>query len=539
MQQRLLSPLFILLLCTCGRALYAQPNFSSTLPILTLNTNGFDIPDEPKIRARLRIIDNGPGMMNELNDEPTDYDGWVGIEGRGSTSQSAFPKIGYAMETRDENDEDLEVSLLGFPQEEDWVLNGPYSDKSLIRNALAYELAGKIMPYAPRIRMVELVINGDYKGVYLFTERIKRDNDRVDVAKMTADSSSGDALTGGYILKLDKATAEDPDGPPILFESQYNADTEEDQTIRFLYHYPRPDRITPGQRGYIRNWINNFEDALASDDYLDPDDGYRQYVDLQSFVDFLIINEISRNVDGYRLSTYMYKDKDSDGGRLHMGPVWDFNLAFGNADYCGAAAYQGWGFNFGIICPADYWQLPFWWDRLREDPEFQQLLADRWRELRQGEFSNENLNATIDSLSNELGDAPARNFARWPVLGEYVWPNFFIGDTYQEEVDYLKSWTINRAEWMDGAMPELTPVREASVAERLRIVPNPTAGTVRLADAFAEQPEEVRVYDFAGRLLVREQATGEVNLGALPPGIYVLQVRDREGSWVSARVVKQ
>lgn len=235
----------------------------------------------------------------------------------------------------------------------------------------------------------------------------------------------------------------------------------------------------------------------------------------------------------------MYKDKDSDGGLLHMGPVWDFNLAFGNANYCGGQAFQGWGFNFGINCPDDFWQLPFWWDRMREDPVFQQLLADRWRELRNGSFSNDNLNATIDSLANELGDAPARNFDRWPVLGVPIWPNAFVGETYQQEVDYLKQWVVNRAEWMDAEMPGLTPVQQAATPEELRIFPNPTNGVVRLEGTLADELRDIRLYNFTGQLMLRRNGRSDLNLENLPAGIYVLQGRDTDGRLVSARVVRR
>lgn len=537
--------LLVLLLCTCGPALnqlVAQPNFSSTLPILDIFTNGFDIPDEPKIMARLRIIDNGPGQLNQLTDAPNDYDGMVGIELRGSTSQTLFPKKGFALETRDADGNDLEVSLLGFPQEEDWVLHGPYSDKSLIRNALAYELAGKIMDYAPRIRMVELVVNGDYRGVYLFTERIKRDNDRVDISRISADDSSGDDLTGGYILKLDKSTGDEEEEDPILWDSNYPAPTENAQPIRFFYHYPRPDRITSTQRNYIQGWMRNFEDALAGDDFLDPNNGYRQYVDLESFVDFLIINEITRNVDGYRISTFMYKEKDSDGGKLHMGPVWDFNLGFGNANYCAGSSISGWGFNFSTVCPGDFWQPPFWWARLQEDQVFLDLLAERWRTYREGIFSNENLNATIDSLVNEMGDAPQRNFDRWPVIGETIWPNIFVGDTYEAEVDYLKDWLINRVEWMDGAMSELTPVTIVSDEKELRIRPNPTSGYFQLEGEYYERINELNIYSITGKLLrtFRNLPGGaQLNISDFPPGTYLLMARDWRAQILTARVVKE
>lgn len=532
--------LFALLLLVAGE-LSAQDNFSSTLPIIVIDTEGDTIPDEPKILVRMGIINNGPEQRNRLTDAFNEYDGFVGIEGRGSTSQSVFPKIGYGLETRTADNEDLQVSLLGFPEEEDWVLHGPYSDKSLIRSALAYHWAGEIMDYAPRVRMVELVINDDYRGVYLFTEKIKRDKDRVDIKKLAPETTAGDNLTGGYILKLDKFTGETDDFP-VLFESEFNADTEEEQSIRFLYHYPKPEDLNSTQRNYIRSWMRNFEDILASPDFLDPVTGYRRFVDLESFVDFLIVNELSRNVDGYRLSTYMYKDRDSEGGRLHMGPVWDFNLAFGNANYCGGAANRGWGYDFGINCPNDFWQLPFWWDRLREDLDFMALLAQRWRTLRSGVFANDQLNATIDSFVVHMDDAPARNFERWPVLDEWVWPNVIIGMTYEAEIDYLKEWIIGRAEWMDGAIQTLTPVRNTPVVVPLSLQPNPTDGRIKIISGITGELMDVRVFDSFGRLLFDQDRLPEgvsIDLTPFPPGVYLLQAQQVGGQIMMGKVVKR
>ncbi len=537
MHRFLLSCLFLLV----GTVLPAQENFSSALPIIVINTDGAEIVDEPKIMARMGVIDNGAGQRNELTDGFNAYDGFIGIEGRGSTSQTVFPKIGYGLETRFVDTTDNQVELFGFPIEEDFVLNGPYSDKSLIRNALAYHLASKIMPWAPRVQMVEVVINGDYRGVYLFTEKIKRDRNRVDIKKLSEEDVSGNELTGGYILKLDKFTGEDPSFP-VLFESNFNADTEAEQTIRFLYHYPKPANINGQQRNYIENWMHNFEETLAGDGFLDPDDGYRQYVDLESFVDFLLINEISRNVDGYRLSTYLYKERDNNGGKLHMGPVWDFNLAFGNADYCGGGAAQGWGYNFGINCPNDFWQLPFWWDRLREDPDFVAMIGDRWRTMREGEFSDERLNETIDSLVAVLDDAPQRNFARWPVIGERIWPNLFVGATYGAEVDYLKRWVEDRTSWMDGAIWNLTPVEQLLPAMPLSLQPNPTDGRLRILSDITGELFSVRVYDTYGRLMYSGDrlAPGvSIDLGAFASGVYLLQARKADGEVVTARVVKR
>jgi len=532
------SRYFLLPLLLLAGYLGGQTDFSSTLPIIVIDTEGREIPDEPKIPARMGVIDNGAGQLNRPDDAFNEYDGFVGIELRGSSSQG-FAKKGYGLETRTADGEDRQVPLLGFPIEEDWVLHGPYSDKSLIRSALAYHLAGGIMDYAPRVRMTEVIINGDYRGVYLFTESIKRDRNRVDVKKMKPGFAAGDSLTGGYILKFDKFTGENFDAP-VLFESAYNADTESTQAIRFIYHYPKPKDITPTQRSYLQNHISRFEDALAGDDFLDPVNGYRPYVDLPSFVDFLLINELSRNVDGYRLSSYFSKERDGKGGRLRMGPVWDFNLAFGNADYCDGGRTSGWAYDFGEVCPDDFFQLPFWWDRLQEDPAFVAMLNDRWDELRAGPWSTENLHATIDSFTVAMGEATARNFERWPVLNQYVWPNNFVGGTYTAEIGYLKGWVNSRAKWLDTAINQLTPVRYTGAQAKLLVSPNPTNGEIRLLSGIHGALSDVRVYNGLGRLLFTDRRLEQgvtIDLSSFGTGIYVLRARRGDGTVVTARVV--
>ena len=532
---------FVALFLVSSLLVTAQANFSSQLPLLVIDTDGGgEIRDEPKIDATLKIIDN-PSGVNRPRDPGTDYVGPIGIELRGSSSQS-FPKKGYGFELREADGGDTDASLLGMPEEEDWILHGPYSDKSLVRNALAYRLAERIMPYAPRTRLTEVVINGDYRGVYLLTERIKRDDNRVDIAKLNPDENTGDDVTGGYILKLDKATGE-PGGVEILFESAYRADTDFQQRIRFLYHYPRADRISDPQKDYIQNWMADFEDALAANDWLDPVTGYRQYVDLQSFVDFFIINELSRNVDGYRISTYFYKDKESNGGKLHMGPVWDFNLGFGNADYCRGSDPEGWAYEFPQNCPEDFWQVPFWWQRLRQDPEFQRLLAQRWTTLRDGPFSNGNLNRMIDSLVNEVGmQAIDRNFNRFPVLSEYVWPNAFVGGNYNEELLYLKNWVRTRAIWMDGNIETTISTGNPVAGRVVNFAPNPTRGPIRMLDMETQPIREVRVYDAYGRMVHSAYGADlgqSMDLSTVAPGVYTLTCVTFGGERLTSRVVRQ
>ena len=197
--------------------LQAQVNLnSSNLPIVIINTNGNAIPDEPKVHAWMAIIDNGPEQRNNITDNANDYDGDIGIELHGSSSQS-FEKKSYGIELRTPSDQDSATSILGMPKEEDWILHGPYSDKSLMRNALTYHIGRALGWYASRTRFCEVVINNDYKGVYVMAEKIKRDKNRVDISKLNPDEISGDDLTGGYIIKIDKF---DGNNSGLGFESE-------------------------------------------------------------------------------------------------------------------------------------------------------------------------------------------------------------------------------------------------------------------------------------------------------------------------------
>jgi len=421
---------------------------SSNLPIVIIDTHGQTIPDAYRIKADMKIIYNGPGQRNFVNDPPNNYNGKIAIELRGSSSQM-FPKKQYALETQDADGENLNVELLGLPRENDWILNGPYSDKSLIRNVLIYRLARDLGHYASRTRFCELVLNGDYRGVYILMEKIKRDKHRVAISKLKPDEISGDDLTGGYIVKIDKKAGEEVDGWYSVFPPY----PQSPHRIYYQYHYPKPDKIVAEQKTYIQDFIFRFEKTMLGPDFQDAQQGYRPLVDLDSFVDYFILNEISRNVDGYRLSAYLYKDKDSDDPRLHAGPIWDFNLAFGNADYYEAFSPQGWqvyiNHNAQFVSWDDPFQVPFWWEKFMTDSIFVKHVVRRWRDLRGNLLSQERLFALIDSYADTLNEAQQRNFERWPVLGKYVWPNYFIGHTYGEEIAYLKNWLAQRLQWMD------------------------------------------------------------------------------------------
>ena len=411
----------------------------STLPIVVIDTDGQEILNDPRIVVHMGIIDNASGI-NNIDDPFNGYDGQISIEIRGSSSQM-FPKKQYALETQDIDGENLNVSILGMPEENDWILYAPYSDKSLLRNFLAYELARDMGRYASRTRFCELVINDDYKGLYIFMEKIKRDNNRVDISKLDPDETTGNNLTGGYILKIDKWDGENNDGwwsaSPL---------PEYDGTW-YQYHYPKPDDIVEEQRNYINDYITDFEALIASTSYNDPAAGYYGLVNLQSFIDVALLSEISKNVDAYRLSAFMYKDMDSVDGRLTMGPIWDYNLAFGNADY-----YEGWdpaGWQMDVELGGDGFKIPFWWYRIWDDETFRNAFNQRWQELRQTVFSEEYIMNMIDSTIAVIDEAQIRNFQRWPILDQYVWPNAYVGGSYENEIDYLTDWITARLDWMD------------------------------------------------------------------------------------------
>ena len=501
----------------------------SNLPIVVIDTYGQEILDDPRIIAHMGIINNDT-TINSISDPFNEYNGQISIEIRGSSSQM-FPKKQYALETQDSDGENLNVSILGMPSENDWILYAPYSDKSLLRNYLAYNLAMDLGRYASRTRFCEVVINGDYKGLYVFMEKIKRDNNRVDISKLEPDETTGDDLTGGYMLKVDKWDGENNDGwwsdPPL---SEYDG-------IWYQYHYPKPDEIVDEQRNYIINYITDFENLMASAYYTDPDSGYYDHINLGSFVDVSLISELSKNVDAYRLSAYMYKDKDSDDGRLNVGPIWDYNLAFGNADY-----YEGWdplGWQMDIELGEDYFKIPFWWYRVWDDETFENAFNQRWQNLRQSVFSENHIMSMIDSATTYIEDAQVRNFQRWPILDQYVWPNAYVGGSYANEIDYLKDWITDRLAWMDEQAS--LSIGPESVPESFRlysVYPNPFNPSTTISfdiPAGTENNVRLDIFDINGKqvktLINKKLSVGTHTIKWEPQnvssGLYFIQLKTK------------
>lgn len=518
-----------------------QPFTSSNLPIVILNTNNQGIPDEPKIEAGMKIIYNGPGNLNHVTDPANAYNNKIGIERRGSSSGD-FPQKSYGFETRDINGTQKDTVLLGMPEEHDWILYAPYNDKSCMRNILTYELANKMEHYASRTILCELVLNGQYQGIYTLMEKVKRDANRVDISKLLPTDISGDDLTGGYIIKIDKTTGSNNDGWTSNYQAADNSD------IYFQYHYPKADAIEPQQEAYIQAYVDSFETALAGPSFADPATGYRNYCVPETFIDFLILNELSKNVDGYRLSTFVHKQKDSKGGKLRMGPMWDFNLAWWNADYCAGDDHTGWQYDFSNTCPGG-WQPPVWWLRMLEDPWFQDELKCRWTTLRQTFLSNDSLYAQIDSIAQYIDTAKDRHFDQWELLGIYTWPNPSpIPADYPGEIAALKSWVLDRATWLDDHMPGTCHLGmiEQEIAS-LSVYPNPFSEVLNVSWFSAGiSHAQIRLFDLNGNeinSLEKSPSYGmnEVKLesfsGTLSSGLYWVEIQ--EGSSISRiKVVK-
>ena len=493
------------------------------LPIIKITTTE-DIVDEPKVDGEIAIIWNGAGNRNNPDDEPNEYTGNIGIEIRGQTSKN-FPKKGYGFETRDADGADIDTSFLGFPTEEDWVLHGPFSDKSLLRNVVAMHIARSVDTYASRTRPVELYLNDEYRGVYILMERIKRDEKRVDVARLKPTDTEGEELTGGYIFKIDKGR---PD-----WTSQYSPINNPTAKLAFQYLYPRRENIAPQQASYLRAYVDSFENALIAPDLTYAGKYYTEYMDVNSFVSQFIINEAAKNIDAYRISSYFHKKKITNGGLLHAGPAWDYNLAFGNADYCDGEDPEG--FMYPIHCDEGN---PFWWGKLLESDDFTDPLACRWIEVRSGALHTDSLFQFIDDQVESMGPAVGRNFDRWDILGENIWPNPVFPATYGEEITNLKRFIAMRMDWLDLNMPGACTISPTSVpvveAFGILVNPNPAADEIRVTSSadFIGPYELALLNSFGQRLLSRRgtQSGGVLDLKlnlttlGLPTGVYALRL---------------
>lgn len=411
--------------------------FTSNLPLMVIETFGRPLPEDPLTFSHVSILENAAGRT-ALTDLPV-LTSRAGMKKRGSSS-IGFPKNNYALELWDEQNLDTEAEMFGLPKESDWILHGPYSDKSLMRNYLTYDYSNKMGRWAVRCRFVELFLNqagpkidaADYWGVYVFMEKIKRGDDRVDIKRMHASQTTAPEVTGGYILKNDRLDPGD-------------AGVNTKRGLRLAYVYPKEKEATPAQKTYVKSFLDEFETVLYGNAFKDPVNGYQKYFDMDASIDYHILTELVKNIDGYRLSAFMFKDRE---GKLNMGPPWDYNLSLGNADYLNGWNPEGWYYREPDIINNN--QNYPWYPRLFQDEAYLARYRERWLQFRQDFIQTDKMLAQIDQIAAYLDEAQTRNFNKWKTLGTYVWPNKFIAKTYAEEIGFMKGWLASRIAWMDS-----------------------------------------------------------------------------------------
>jgi hypothetical protein len=497
---------------------------SSALPIVVIETNeyGYGVPEEKqKIYAHMGIINNGNGRFNKPSDPYTDYNGIIHTHVRGNLS-TIPPKLSYALETQDESGNNNNVSLLGMPEENDWILYGPYIDKSLIRNELVFELGRKLNYYEPRTRFCELILNGQNQGLYVLTEKIKKDKNRVNVVSLNPDENERPGITGGYVFKLDHAGI-----------------------IEIIY--PKEEDLTQDQFDYMHSYYNSATDVLNSDNFDDPSTGFRRYIDQKSLIDFILMTELSDNFDSYLGSVYMYKNIDTLDGKITFGPWWDYDLAFIDYTYdmLNDWRYVNQGFELNI-------------ERYFQDTAFTSTLIERWQELRSGPYQTDSIKNLIDHIIDPIQPCIDRNYRVWPSFNKPVMLQLVAGKSYDEEIALLKSWIKKRALWMDENLPLLYPPLSIPFSGNnssgrkenyLICYPNPFIDRLKL-EINVSEPGLLRVslFDMTGRTVYsgyeQKLMTGlnriELHIdNNLMPGFYIMEAWFDNELFTQQKVVKR
>lgn len=423
-----------------GTAIYIASSIDTNhdIPVLILDAYGGGKPARDYKDAAFMLLEPKNNQLSLLQ-APTVV-ARAGFHVRGQSSAN-FEKTPYRLELWDNENKDAKHSLLGMPGDGDWALLSPFPDKSLIRNPLAYELGNVMGLYSPRYKHVEVYLNldnqplsaADYQGVYILTETLDIDKDRLNIKKLKEDDIAEPNISGGYLMQFNMMAAEEP-----LIKGNGWSDLE----------LSDPE-VLPQQLTWITNYIQKVHNAIHSSNPSNAQTGYPAYIDVDSFVDFIIVNEMARQPDSYMRSTRIYKDRDQ---KLTAGPLWDFDLGF--ACYTGfggatTSTVEGWQFQpmmmgmGGTTCD--------WYNTLMQDPNFQSKISARWQQLRQGPFSDSQLNALVQSLSSPLSNAAKRNFQKWNNLNTATVGGFGTQttQTWEQQITILQDFLIKRAAWLD------------------------------------------------------------------------------------------
>ena len=394
---------------------------NSILPVVRINTDNIE---------RDVFI---PASVTISNGDFVDFDGEMNIRYRGHSSFTYSKKKSYALRPLDENGSKQNVSLLGMKKSKKWALKGNWIDRSMIREAIAYQLAKNTEVWTPDFRFCELVLNDTYYGLYTLMEQPTRKN--LDICKMKDD------ISGGYLLYFSRVKEAD------FIVDYSNSST----TVKypFIVKYPNIQKFNSENESYLQQRIKLMCDAINDT----TSRAYEEYIDVMSFIDYQISSEFACNTDAYWGSGFIYKDNDNIDGRFKVC-LWDGDHAFGMGKEPKYSWYNHWIYNFYEGQDLDH--IYDWWNILMKNPNYRKALQDRWIELRRGCYSDENIEQIVDSLSNLLisSGAMERNNKAWRVWN----PNGsnknqtdlkYYSDSFEDEVRYIKDWIRLRVEWMD------------------------------------------------------------------------------------------
>ena len=510
-------------------------NFSSSLPMLIITTEGRTIPqDVPPGSARASgsfvVLDNAQGRSSVAS--APQFQGLAQYEIFGQTS-AGFAKKPIRIEIQDQLGNDLDVPLLGMPADSDWRLRNPYNDKTFLNDYLGFEMWEDMGHYSVRRRLVEVFVNGgingspvissgrlnyaaNYYGIMLLVETIKVGKDRVNVPKISPYSTNEPSVSGGYIFKKDKDSAGDlnfaTSGGNGFVGQNLKLHEPKVNDLRLTpssvtTSFPGPGYTTSGtnQLTYLRGYLNAMERAMYTNTWLTQTgtNHYSNFMDLERFADQHWHVEFTKQIDGYRLSDYFTKDRL---GKVGPGPVWDWNLAWGNADYATGGLTNGWYYEQN----GDDGHI--WQRRLMSgttsatgtagDPDYTQRIADRWSVLRTNICNGTNVIQHIDKLATSIIEPAKRDIARYNVFGSYVWPNP-SGSGDGRDVDYvrptnylgliesvspttargsiigqMKKWVLGRYLWIDSQFtrPPTISASDALVTNGFNVTVTPPPG---------------------------------------------------------------
>lgn len=424
-------------------------------------------PKQPYFDVAFMVFEPVNGAASIAN--PPSFVTRAGYRERGQSSAGA-EKSPYKVEFWDEYNEDIDLPVLGMPAESDWAMIGEYYDKSQIQNAFIYGLGQELGLESVRVRFAELYINfdggpleeSDYFGLYMLSEKIKNQKNRTNLKQLRPDVTTEPEISGGYILKFDQSALDSGEaripcvGSQPLQRGAYNPQAACFNDLGIV----DPEEPNSEQLAYITSFIQGFHDSLHET----PIGDYSKYIDVQSFIDFMIVTELSAHVDAYVRSSHFHKDRN---GLLEAGPLWDFNLGMASTN----ADPTGWRFETQLTSRGN----DDWFYQLGKDPAFMAKFAQRWRELRQGILSNEALIARVEAIAAPLANAGQRDFERWPNSGGFFGGGGFGGfggggmgggnqnaeqpTTWRGHVDKLITWLPTRLSWMDTAI-ESTPAQQ-------------------------------------------------------------------------------